>query len=127
MNYLAGYVPVTPAYFSTISKHHPQAQLIPQHPSSTLCGRLHSSSCSHGGADGGGDGGNGRDDIMSSGTSDVDGTHGGKKGSGKGSDGQWMCPKCGDPCSHLDTCACKLGYSECPLYNFRSKLTTFFI
>ena len=73
--------------------------------------RFHSS-CSHGGSgnnkDGDGDG------IHTSSGDVTNGEHGdiqnrgGNQGDGKGGSGQWFCPKCGDPCTHLDTCACKL-------------------
>ncbi len=32
-------------------------------------------------------------------------TSGGDKGGDKKS-GQWWCPKCGDPCTNVETCAC---------------------
>ena len=34
-----------------------------------------------------------------------------KKG-GDGKKGQWWCPKCGDPCTNVDTCVCKYSYSK---------------
>ncbi len=32
---------------------------------------------------------------------------GGKKKGNGGSGHQWWCPKCGDPCTHVDTFVCK--------------------
>lgn len=32
---------------------------------------------------------------------------GGSKGSGNSGDKKWWCPKCGDPCTHVDTFVCK--------------------
>lgn len=31
----------------------------------------------------------------------------GGKGSGGNGDKKWRCPKCGDPCTHVDTFVCK--------------------
>lgn len=37
-------------------------------------------------------------------------TGGGDKGGDKkGSGTQWLCPKCGDPCTHVDTFVCKFA------------------
>lgn len=41
----------------------------------------------------------------------VGGAFGGnKKGPGKGKDGQLCCPRCGDPCTFVETFVCKCSF-----------------
>ena len=47
------------------------------------------------------------DGDKSSTTASADGAGGDKGGDKKGGGQQWWCPKCGDPCTHVDTFVCK--------------------
>ena len=42
----------------------------------------------------------------SKGTS-IGGSKSGRGGDKKGGSGEWLCPKCGDPCTHVDAYVCK--------------------